>query len=104
MLLEKLISRELLAKVANSNLHESIRLFSENKEQRIRSKYSFETSAFLSHKHDEIEIIQDVVTLLVKLYVDVYIDWLDEGMSRNTNAGTTARIKEMTNKVINIFS
>jgi len=33
---------------------------------------------FLSHKHDEIKILQDVIAFLKKEGVEVYVDWMDE--------------------------
>lgn len=92
--MEKLISRQLLAKVRTENLNESVRLFSEAKKQRERAKYSYETSVFLSHKHSEKEIIQEAITLLEKLGVSVYVDWMDSEMPKNTNGYTATRIKE----------
>ena len=44
--MEKLISKQLLAKVRSENLNESIRLFSQADENRKKTKYSFETSVF----------------------------------------------------------
>lgn len=92
--MEKLISKQLLAKVRSENLNESIQLNAKAEDKRKRNKYSFETSVFLSHKHDETEIIQQAITLLNKLGIDVYVDWLDSGMPKNTNGSTATRIKE----------
>lgn len=92
--MENLISKQLLYKVRSESLNESVRLFSEAETRKTKNKLSFETSVFLSHKHSEKEIIKQVVTLLKKLRTDVYIDWLDTEMPKNTNGDTATRIKE----------
>ena len=92
--MKNLISKQLLSKVTQENINESVRMFSNAEEKRKRSKYTYETSVFLSHKHDEKEIIKQSIVLLNKLGVDVYVDWLDSGMPKNTNGSTAKRIKE----------
>lgn len=92
--MKNLISKQLLSKVNSESLNESVKMFSLAEEKRKRAKYSFETSVFLSHKHEEKEIIKQAITLLSKLGVNVYVDWLDSGMPKNTNGTTAARIKE----------
>ena len=49
---------------------------------------------FLSHKHDEHSILQDVVEFLKKEGVDVYIDWMDPSMPAYTSAETAHKLKE----------
>ncbi len=49
---------------------------------------------FLSHKHDEHSIMQDVIAFLKKEGMDVYVDWLDESMPAYTNNETALRLKE----------
>ena len=48
-------------------------------------------TVFLSHKHDEVEELDGAITLLNNLGVQVYVDWQDDEMPKNTN-GATARI------------
>jgi hypothetical protein len=48
---------------------------------------------FLSHKHDEIAILQDVIAFLKKEGVDVYVDWMDAEMPAYTNSETAVRLK-----------
>lgn len=57
---------------------------------------------FLSHKHDEINILQDVIGFLKEEGVDIYVDWMDEDMPAYTNAKTAIRLKEKI-KVANKF-
>ncbi len=54
----------------------------------------FRTKIFLSHKHDEKEYLEGAISLLKNYGVDVYVDWLDEGMPKNTSGITAVRIKE----------
>jgi hypothetical protein len=49
---------------------------------------------FLSHKHDELVILQDVVAFLNAEGVEIYVDWMDEEMPAYTNAITALRLKE----------
>lgn len=49
---------------------------------------------FLSHKHDEHSILQDVIAFLKNEGVDVYVDWMDPSMPAYTNAETAHRLKE----------
>ena len=48
-------------------------------------------TVFLSHKHDEIEELDSAISLLKLMSVEVYVDWQDKEMPKNTN-GATARI------------
>lgn len=49
---------------------------------------------FLSHKHDEIEDLDAAISFLKRFDVDVYVDWLDEGMPVATSGRTAIRIKQ----------
>ena len=49
---------------------------------------------FLSHKHDEKEYLEGAISLLKTYGVDVYVDWLDEGMPKTTSGLTAVKIKE----------
>ncbi|MBN8706184.1 MAG: toll/interleukin-1 receptor domain-containing protein [Bacteroidetes bacterium] len=57
---------------------------------------------FLSHKHDELTLLQDVVAFLNEEGVEIYVDWMDEEMPAYTNAKTALRLKEKI-KVANKF-
>lgn len=52
------------------------------------------TKIFLSHKHDEKELLEGAVSLLKTYGVDIYVDWLDDGMPKTTSGHTAVRIKE----------
>ena len=49
---------------------------------------------FLSHKHDEREALDSTISFLKNFGVEVYVDWLDEGMPKSTSGKTAKRIKE----------
>ncbi|RZJ36610.1 MAG: TIR domain-containing protein [Flavobacterium sp.] len=70
-----------------TNLNESLKGY------RNESKY-LKRTVFLSHKHDEMENLDGAIAFLKKEGIDVYVDWLDEGMPKNTSGITASRIKE----------
>ncbi|WP_336667621.1 toll/interleukin-1 receptor domain-containing protein [Elizabethkingia anophelis] len=49
---------------------------------------------FLSHKHDEYTILQDVVGFLGYEGINVYVDWMDPNMPTYTNAETAHKLKQ----------
>ncbi len=53
---------------------------------------------FLSHKHDEKSIVQDVIAFLKKEGVDVYVDWMDKSLPAYTDAKTAQKLKEKIKK------
>lgn len=74
-------------KTYNLTLNESLRNF------KNESKF-LKTKIFLSHKHDELEQLEGAISFLKNNGVDVYVDWLDEGMPKTTSGQTAVRIKE----------
>ena len=69
------------------SLNESLRSF------KNESSY-LKTKIFLSHKHDDKEFLEGAISLLKTFGVDVYVDWLDEGMPKTTATETTKRNTE----------
>ena len=69
------------------SLNESLRTF------KNESPY-LKTKIFLSHKHDEKELLEGAISLLKTYGVDVYVDWLDDGMPKTTSGQTAVRIKD----------
>ncbi len=57
---------------------------------------------FLSHKHGEHSILQDVIEFLKKEGVDLYVDWMDPSMPAYTSAETAHKLKQKI-KVANKF-
>jgi hypothetical protein len=79
------------------NQRRSVRTFSSTHEslRNFKSESSYlKTKIFLSHKHDEIEYLEGAISLLKSYGVDVYVDWLDEGMPKTTSGLTAVKIKE----------
>lgn len=68
-------------------IYESLQKFS-------RIERGSKVSIFVSHKHDENEYLEALISLLNKFGVDLYFDWLDEGMPKTTSGATATRIKE----------
>ncbi len=52
------------------------------------------TKIFLSHKHNETASLEGAISFLKSFGVDVYVDWLDEGMPKTTSGYTAVRIKQ----------
>jgi TIR domain len=50
-------------------------------------------TVFLSHKHDEKEILKKVIELLKNNGANIYIDWQDDKMPDSTNGETANLIK-----------
>ena len=92
----ELISKSDLKKVRNTFENEKGNniLFSYINESKSRDSLSSETTIFLSHKHDEVEILKDAIALLKKYGVNVYIDHLDEEMPKHTSGITAAKLKK----------
>lgn len=54
------------------------------------------TTVFISHKHDDLDDLQDFISYLHKEYnILPYIDSMDKGMPKNTCAETATRIKSV---------
>ena len=61
--------------------------------------FTTKTTVFLSHKHDELLELQDVIGFLQKeYYVQVYIDSKDPNMPATTSGETASRIKQIINQ------
>ena len=52
------------------------------------------TMIFLSHKHDEVNILHDVIAFLKAEGVDVYVDWMDEDMPAYASGETAVKLKQ----------
>lgn len=80
-----------------SNYRRSTRMFSADNIVGLSGSYDRDKSrpmVFLSHKHDEQSILQDVVAFLKEEGVDIYVDWMDPSMPAYTNAETAHKLKE----------
>ncbi|UKM63882.1 toll/interleukin-1 receptor domain-containing protein [Flavobacteriaceae bacterium GSB9] len=61
----------------------------------LKKREQFESSVFISHSHKNGDLVEYLVSLLVKLKVDVYVDWMDEELSYPPTAKTAIKIKNM---------
>lgn len=62
-------------------------------EQHVFSSLGADSTVFLSHKHQEREILFQVKALLESLGMNVYIDWMERNMQHPTNAETAKELK-----------
>jgi hypothetical protein len=85
--ISQLRSYQKSTKSSTVSLNESLRNF------RNESKF-LKTKIFLSHKHDELENLEGAISFLNSHSIQVYVDWLDEGMPKTTCGNTAVRIKE----------
>lgn len=58
------------------------------------SRAQADTDVFLSHSHQDADIVEAAARLLAEQGVGVYIDWMDPGMPSETSPATAARIKQ----------
>lgn len=84
----------------SSRLQKSIITESLNKTKTFsaRDAYETKTTVFLSHKHKDLEDIEEatgVIEMLEDLDAKVYIDSMDNKMPEQTTGETAARIKEV---------
>lgn len=89
--------RYLLSKEQLNSVRTETRFFSiinESVNAHKRSAYSYEVSIFLSHKHTDKQILENVIAMLNDLGVYVYVDWNDYGMPSTTSGYTASRIKQ----------
>lgn len=70
----------------------------ESKGSHQRSALSNEVTIFLSHKHSDVEVLENVISMLKSLGVSVYVDWMDEDMPKYTSGTTAIKIKQ---KILN---
>ena len=55
---------------------------------------SASVTVFLSHSHEDKELVKSFLEFLARQKVFVYVDWLDSTMPRETSAATARRVKE----------
>ena len=80
-----------------SNYRRRTKMFSADNIVNLNESFHRDKSrpmVFLSHKHDEQDILQDVVAFLKDEGVDVYVDWMDFSMPAYTNAETAHSLKQ----------
>lgn len=92
--MEKFISKDYLSEYFYVKESNYTTIVNESKTIRNRASYYSEVTVFLSHKHEETDVLNRIIVLLKKLGVSVYVDWLDEGMPKTTSGATAKRIKQ----------
>lgn len=95
--MEKIISKSYLNDVFSSD-KVSDSIINEAKSAKLSDSRYDQVTVFLSHKHDETKELGQIVKLLKTIGVNVYVDWLDEGMPRYTSGITAVKIKEKITK------
>lgn len=63
------------------------------RENQSRKSLSRKNTVFLSHSHQDADIIQPVMNFLLSLGIEVYVDWLDSSMPATTTGETANKIK-----------
>ena len=63
------------------------------RQTRTSNRSAATATVFLSHSHQDRELVVGAVNFLANQGVRVYVDWLDPEMPEATNAATAARIK-----------
>lgn len=69
-------------------------ILNEAREVRENGITSQGVTVFLSHKHDEVAVLANAICMLKSLGIFVYVDWMDEGMPKETCGETAQRIKQ----------
>lgn len=87
-----LFTRDQFKSVANSRA--GTKTFSQiRNEAKFESRTGKTTSIFLSHAHDERDLISEAAAFFKGFNVSVYVDWMDESMPEKTSGETAAKIK-----------
>jgi len=74
-------------------INKFVEFFKDDSEYELVEFTDYQSSVFLSHKHDEGQILEMSVSLLKSLDVKVYIDWQDKQMPLETSRETAEKIK-----------
>lgn len=69
-------------------------VINESRAARLSDSARTGVTVFLSHKHDEVEVLEEVISLLKSCGVSVYVDWMDEGMPKTTSGLTAIKLKK----------
>lgn len=65
------------------------------RQKNLERKYmAAKTTVFLSHSHQDNDIVESVMAFFYNMGILIYVDWLDPTMPRTTNADTAIKIKE----------
>lgn len=87
----------ILSKKQLNEARKSTRFYSSLNESKValeRRAFSCEVTVFLSHHHGDGIVLENVISELKRLGVNVYVDWNDTGMPARTSGVTATRIKD----------
>jgi hypothetical protein len=59
-----------------------------------RKSLSNKKTLFLSHSHEDRDIVEDAIAFLLTIGIYAYVDWLDPTMPKTTSGSTAQKIKE----------
>lgn len=100
MLIQK--SHLSLYDISNNVRIEAFFEYSINITHEEESKKMEAITVFLSHKHNDGEILDQVIVMHTNLGVRVYIDWMDDEMPNETSGEYSYQNKEK-NQIKNLF-
>src|ERR1700748_552330 len=86
-----ILTREQFATIAQNKVGSRLRGFVN--ESRLYSKAASVTSVFLSHSHNDKDVIEQAKIFFENLGISVYVDWADKTMPESTNGVTAQKIK-----------
>jgi len=89
-----IFTKSKLSSVATSKAGYTQKSIILNEARSYSNKIHAQNSIFLSHSHHDSEYVKDVVVFLTKLGVDVYVDWMDDIMPKETSGKTAALLKQ----------
>jgi hypothetical protein len=89
-----ILTRSKLSRIADTKAGGSWQKPTIVNEARSFSRSSYKTSIFLSHSHHDSEHVKDVIVLLRKMDVNVYVDWMDDTMPKTINGTTATLLKQ----------
>lgn len=79
----------------NGNLNVTFAKIEAKLSKAIKNRSQFESSVFISHSHENSDLVEYLVALLNRLKVDVYVDWMDDELSYPPSSSTALKIKNM---------
>ena len=89
-----ILTKSKLSRIADSKAGYTQKSVILNKARSFSNKSSAKTSIFLSHSHHDSSYVENIVVLLSKIGVDVYVDWMDDNMPKETSGKTAALLKQ----------
>ena len=89
-----IITKYRLSEIANNKSGGYIQKSIILNDSRSYSRSSYKTSIFLSHSHLDKDYITDTIVFLRNMRVNVYIDWMDDNMPKETSGKTADILKQ----------